>query len=128
MSLATLVSSIKQAIMRKSLNVKLCKTNLNQRVLSLMYLNGLIKGFTVLDNKTINVNLAIDKSGVSLLKDIKLISKPGCKIYIKNKFLVYKNFDALILSSSNGLQFIKLSKSNLIKNLQGGEVLVGILY
>jgi len=101
-----MISGIKVASLTKSLNVTIQNSKLCASVLSILYRLGYIRGYTIRDKKKITVLLKY-KEGMSIIRNINVISTPGRRTYINLKSLkknVEKNNAGFyVLSTSRGL-------------------------
>jgi small subunit ribosomal protein S8 len=82
---------------------------------------GYIRGIENNSNLHFNVLLKYTKSGFPLIRSIKLISKPGCRVYMSKKELsqhVSSSFD-IFLTTNKGI----LTHTEALKLNVGGEVL-----
>lgn len=108
------------------LNEPLSKTCFN--ILNVLYKEGFINGFfyknTPSNEKKFVVLLKYNRSGQSVIKNIKQISRPGKRIYTNIKVLwkVKNGFGVFILSTPKG---IMTDFDARLLNL-GGEVLLSI--
>ena len=109
-----IVNSINRAVRQKQSSFFVKNTKVNVQVLSILWDNQLISSFKV-KNNSILVNLKFSNWGVFLIKDIKLISKPGRRIFLKDKD---------IAKHKNKIYFFSTSKGLITDiNLTGGELL-----
>lgn len=82
---------------------------------------GYIRGIEQNDEFNFNVLLKYTQSGFPVIRTIKLISKPGCRVYMSKKELAQhasSSFD-IFLTTSNGI----LTHIEALKQDVGGEVL-----
>lgn len=104
--LADLVSRLNVASSRKLATVRVCYTTLNMRVLTILYRNGVIRGFHATSNY-ISVFLKYMQMQ-PVFRQIKIISRPGCRIFWKlSKLALVYNYNSFagfyIISSPKGL-------------------------
>jgi small subunit ribosomal protein S8 len=78
--LADLLVRIKVGCRSYDRTIKVKYTDYNIRILTVLYRQGVISSFHVLNHKDILVTLKYVNSK-PLIKDIKLISKPGRRIF-----------------------------------------------
>jgi small subunit ribosomal protein S8 len=102
-------------------------TKINKKIIYLLLSLGFINNFTInIDKKYISVILKYNNELDSAIKKIKIISKPGNKIYIN-----YKNIIKLSLKKTTGIFLLSTSKG-IVTSQQayklkiGGEVLLYI--
>jgi len=82
---------------------------------------GYIRGIEQNDEFNFNVLLKYTQSGFPVIRTIKLISKPGCRVYMSKKELAQhasSSFD-IFLTTNNGI----LTHIEALKQDVGGEVL-----
>jgi len=120
-----LLIRIKNGCMVKKREVIVPFSRINQQILKKLKNLNFIEDFLILnkDNKRINILLKYDGNS-SVITDIKIISKPGKKVYTKksNLALFKRTASILILSTSKGIMTNKEAKA---KNI-GGELLFEI--
>lgn len=125
-TISDMITRIRNSCKRNQLSVKHLNTNICNNILSILYEEGYIRGYVVIDKNTIEILLKyIDNKPV--IGNILRISKPGCKIYYSyNELLKLKMFNNnvfYILSTNKGI-----ISSNKALTLQiGGEVLLKIV-
>lgn len=107
-------------------NILAIKSKKNLLILNVLYLEGFIKGYNIdlVDSKKINILLKYTLEGKSSLKDIKIISKSGSRIYVKVddlwQLILSEGLGCFILStSSRGVITLKEA----LKYKVGGELL-----
>lgn len=97
-------------------------------VLQVMLDEGYIKGFEEkVDDATGHKNLVVQLKylrGMPVIKEVKKVSKPGCRIYSSIRDLRghYNNLGTVILSTSAGI----MSDAQARKRNMGGEVICKI--
>lgn len=106
--LADFVVRIKVASKGHLKSVKVIKTKLVLKILSLIYKLGIIRGFFVLKKENFILVLLKYKGSRGAFYDISLVSKPGRRAFWKNKYLASKytekSFSGFyIISTSKGL-------------------------
>lgn len=108
--------------------VKVVYSGLCEGVLKTMHDNGYIDKYSVVDDggkKSINVWLKIVNNKKNI-NSFKLISKPGCRVYLSvaelKKKVMYNKFALLLVSTSKGV----MNASEAVSNNIGGEVLCQI--
>jgi ribosomal protein S8 len=118
------LSILKNGLNKKFSSVFIHKSNLTLSFLNVLYKEGVIRSYNILSENQIEVFLKYYK-GVSILKNIKLISTSSRFIYYsiedisywKNKYLSSNSF--LVLNTSQKV----FSSNELNKYKIGGQVL-----
>lgn len=121
--ISNMFSHIKNAIKINELVVNIPYSKINIKLLQIFYIEGFILGYKVNNIKNITVLLKYTSTG-STIKELKRISKPSKRIYIKSKqnYLVNNGLGFYILSTPQGLMTNIAAKfSNM-----GGEVICKI--
>lgn len=112
---------IKNAAMAGKKTIEVDKTNLIEAIASTLKREGFLHSVEVKDNKLI-VELSYHQKKPAII-DIKIVSKPGLRVYMQAKEIRNKKSPSiLIISSSKGI----ISSSEAIKSNSGGEVLAEI--
>jgi small subunit ribosomal protein S8 len=112
---------LKNAAIAKKHEVVVAKTLLVYEVAKLLQKSGYIANIKE-DTGDLKINLAYIKKEPVLL-DIRLVSKPGLRIYKNVKDLAgYKSPSFLIMSTSKGL----MTGSQALKSNVGGEVIAEV--
>lgn|SRR3989338_4402325 len=94
-------------------------TKLVKAFLTLLFKNGFISGFCVVNSYKLRVYLKYDKTGCGLLGNVTAISKPGKKNYGKlGQFCFHSMSNCSVVSSSKGALFLNSTKK---KKFQPGE-------
>lgn len=123
--LSDLVMRIKVANTAKILKINVINSKLCLNILKVMYKLGYIRGFIVIDNKTITVLLKYINNK-SVIKNIYVISTPGRRVYLKSKELKRqidkKDSGFYIISTSKGL----MTDEEVLLFDIGGEALIKI--
>ena len=126
--LADFATRIRNALMVGKLQVTLPHSKLLLGVASVLKEDGWIAAFSVVSNsnthKVIELDLKYDENGDSVIRDIKLISKPSKREYVpKGKIpKVQSGFGSCVLSTSLGV----LSGRNARLKGVGGELLLEV--
>lgn len=117
-SLSNLFSSIKNGYLSKKTKISQRNTNQNKIILNLLIREGFIKSYRI--SSKINLEIFLKyKNNKPVLTNIKRISKPGRRIYMKNKDMFIKYHQFYLLSTSQGIiTNLQAKKLNL-----GGEVI-----
>lgn len=122
-----LVSLIKNGYLAKKESVILRSSKLKESLLSILKEEGYVLNYSKMKNEegfnVLNINLRYS-SGVPAVSEIKVISKPGRKVYSGKKSIpVIKNgLGIVILSTHKGLMSDYEAKSNGL----GGELLLKV--
>lgn len=124
--IADFVSNLNLGILRKLRFIKIVKTNIGIRLLTILYKQGIIRTF-VIKNDHILVYFKYYR-GQSLCRKLELISKPSRRAYFNlgtlNKYYNNNNFSGfLIVSSQQGLVTTDYC---LLDGHVGGEVLIKV--
>lgn len=120
-TLSNLFSNIKNGYLSKKTKISQPNTIQNKIILNLLIKEGFIKSYRILSQFQLEIFLKY-KNNKPVLTNITRISKPGRRIYMKNKDLFMKGHQFLLLSTSRGI----------VTNLQakqlnlGGEVICKI--
>jgi small subunit ribosomal protein S8 len=119
--LSNLFSSIKNGYLSKKTKISQPNTNQNKIIINLLIKEGFIKSYRIISQFQLEIFLKY-KNNKPVLTNITKISKPGRRIYMKNKDLFSKNHQFFLLSTSYGI----------VTNIQakqlnpGGEVICKI--
>jgi small subunit ribosomal protein S8 len=120
-----MVSRIKVANNAKLLKINVQNSKLCVNILSNLYKLGYIRGFIILDKKTLTVLLKYNH-GKPTIRNIYAVSTPGRRVYMKHreleKHIKKKDSGFYILSTSRGI----LTDEEVILFNVGGEVLIKI--
>lgn len=112
---------LKNAVIAKRSHFESLDTKLIRSVADLLVKEGYLKGYEQLDGKLL-VNVATHKKKPIIL-DIKLVSKPGLRVYMSKTELGSRHGPSvLILSTSKGI----MTDREAIKRGLGGEVFAQI--
>jgi small subunit ribosomal protein S8 len=120
-TLSNLFSSIKNGYLSKKTKISQPNTNQNKIVLNLLIKEGFIKSYRIISKFQLEIFLKY-KNNKPVLTNITRISKPGRRVYMKNKDMFMKGHQFFLLSTSHGI----------VTNLQakqlnlGGEVICKI--
>lgn len=107
--LADTLSRIRVASQAKQKFVKVKNSKFIRNVLDLLFKLGFIKAYQYSFESThdLIVFLKYDDKDFAVIKELKLISSPGNKVYFTKKFLErnykYKRIEYIILSTTRGL-------------------------
>lgn len=106
--IADMFTRIRNALAVKHKIVKMPSSKMKVEIAKLLYDEGYIEGYKVVgdDKKPIlEINLKYDKNGRPLIKEIKRVSKPGCRRYVGYRDLP-RHFHGMgihIISTSKGI-------------------------
>jgi len=78
---SNMISIIKIGILSRKLEVTVPTSNYCNSILQVLYRLGFIRGFVVIDNRTTRVLLKYMNVNRSVIRNIKVISKPSRRIY-----------------------------------------------
>jgi small subunit ribosomal protein S8 len=120
--LADLIARLKNGIKARNKEIKVVFTNKNYKFLELLVIKGLINGFYVLNDFELIVQLKYIK-GVSIINDLKILSKPSKRFYVSTNTLLtlYPN-QILIISTNKG--FVTRDEAIILN--KGGELICRI--
>lgn len=118
-SMANFISSIKNSFLSNKKNVIVLYSKINISILKVIKSEGYILDFVICsvnDKKHINIELKY-YNNISVINNIKIVSKSSRRVYIKNKNItsVSGGFGLSILSTSMGI----------MSNIQAKDVRVG---
>lgn len=120
---SNLFSNIKNGYLSKK--SKIIQSNSKQviNLLNILIREGFIKGYKILPENKNKLEIYLKyNNNQSILTEIKRMSKPGKRLYLKNKDLYKKKRGFYILSTSNGiLTDLEAKKLNI-----GGEFICKI--
>ena len=120
-TLSNLFSKIKNGYLVKKTKIIQQKSKQSINILNILIKEGFIKSYKINSKNQLNIYLKYKKNKASIT-EIKRLSKPGKRIYLKNKELYKKKTGFYILSTSAGiLTDLQAKKLNL-----GGELICKI--
>lgn len=120
-TLSNLFSKIKNGFLSKKTKIIQQNSKQSINVLNILVNEGFIKSYKINSKNQIEIYLKY-KNNKSVINEIKRQSKPGKRLYIKNKDLYIKKQGFYILSTSLGmLTDLEAKKLNL-----GGELICKI--
>ena len=125
--IADLFTRIRNAILIKNEELYVPHSRVKADIVKLLKEDGYIKFFEVIEEnkfKKIKIVLRYDSSGASVISELKRVSKPGCRVYVKKKDIpkVLGGIGLAIISTCKGLLSGKVAR---ISNV-GGEF-VGVI-
>lgn len=117
---SNLFSNIKNGYLSKKSKIKGQKSKQNINILNILVREGLIKSYKISSTELHILEIYLKyKKNKSVLLEILRLSKPGKRVYIKNKDLYKKKNGFYILSTPKGLMTdLQAKKLNL-----GGELI-----
>lgn len=127
-TLSLFFTQLRNSLIHKKLIANCYKTNINIKILELLYQNGFIKGYFIRSN-SITVFLKYNTRTIHVFSTIKRISKPSYRKYITYELLKTKTNEdksypgLLILSTTSGI----CSHKYALKKRIGGEILCEII-
>ena len=128
-AIADMLIRIKNGQVAKLSNVFIPYSNFKKSILRVIKDEGYIKSYEEKDSiqnghKGLVVHLKYDKDKRPVIRDIKRVSKPGCRVYSAINELkgYYNNLGIIILSTSKGV----MSDSQARNAKLGGEILCKI--
>ena len=120
-TLSNLFSKIKNGYLVKKSKVIQQKSKQNINILNILIKEGFIKSYKIDSKNQLNIYLKYRKNK-AVINEIKRLSKPGKRLYIKNKDLYKKKTGFYIISTSIGiLTDLQAKKLNV-----GGELICKI--
>lgn len=122
--IADMLAILKTGVTAHKETVDIKRSNLSEAVMEILKREGYISNFKGIDDKKqgmIKVYLKYAKDKTPAITDLKRISKPGLRVYVKNKEIksVYGGIGTALISTPEGIMTGKEAKE---KNL-GGEIL-----
>lgn len=119
---SNLFSSIKNGCLANKSKITQLNSKQNQLFLNILIREGFIKSYKIKEYNKIDIFLKYKKN-ISVITDIKRISKPSKRFYLKNKDLYKKKRGIYIISTSKGfLTDFQAKKFNI-----GGEFICKII-
>lgn len=120
-TLSNLFSTIKNGFLSKKTKIIQQNSKQSINVLNILVNEGFIKSYKINSKNQIEVYLKY-KNNKSVINEIKRVSRPGKRFYIKNKDLYIKKQGFYIISTSLGiLNDLEAKKLNV-----GGELICKI--
>ena len=103
-TLSNLFSKIKNGYLSKKSKIVERKSKQNINLLNLFIREGFIKSYKISSKKKAQIEIYLKyKKDQSIITEIQRISKPGKRLYIKNRDLYKKKKGFYILSTSKGI-------------------------
>jgi small subunit ribosomal protein S8 len=120
-TLSNLFSTIKNGYLSKKPKITQQNSKQSISILNIMVREGFIKSYKINSNNKLEIYLKYRKNE-PIITEIQRLSKPGKRVYIKNKDLYKKKRGFYIISTSNGiLTDLEAKKLNI-----GGELICKI--
>ncbi len=118
-----MLTRIRNAVAVNKETVSIPYSKMNQALAKILKEQGFIIGFQK-QGYNLVIDLAYSEDGKTVIKHLKRISKPGCRIYegASTLPLIYGRKSAVIISTSKGLMTARKAK----KEGLGGEVVCEI--
>lgn len=122
--IADMLTRIRNAVSVERPNVEMPVSKMKQGVADVLKREGFIWDYSTEEAKPVgqlNINLKYGPSGEKIIRHIKRVSKPGCRVYRKSKELrpVLNGLGISILSTSRGMMSDREARQQKL----GGEVL-----
>jgi small subunit ribosomal protein S8 len=128
-TLSIIINNIKLGYKYNKLYVKIPNSKLSLEIINKLCKEGYIRSYKFLNNKNIEIFLFYDnyKSLIPMINNIKIISKPGRRIYNNTKELK-NNKTRNVMGSYTFLSTPKgyMTQQKALELKQGGEVLFTI--
>nr|YP_009105270.1 ribosomal protein S8 [Pedinomonas tuberculata]AIT93941.1 ribosomal protein S8 [Pedinomonas tuberculata] len=124
-TISDLLTRVRNAILVKSQNVLVQKTNTAKEICQILLREGFIESFADSTTGLIEIRLKyLGRERKSCITNLKRISKPGLRVYSNSKDIpqILGGLGIVILSTSNGLMTDKEAKAKKV----GGELLCSI--
>jgi small subunit ribosomal protein S8 len=126
-SIADMISRINNALARSKKEVDMPSSRIKQEIARLLKEEGYIVGYNHVEDKKqgmLRINLKYTEDGASVIRSIKRISKPGCRVYknVDQMNRIIEGLGRAVITTSKGL----LTDKECRKNKIGGEVLLEI--
>merc|ERR1712224_443549 len=112
--IADYLTRIRNAIKAKHIIVNIPKSKIKKEITKLLYKSGYIKNYKIEDKNIIKIALKYNnKTKESAIINLKRISKPGLRKYVKKKSLpnVINGLGIAIISTSKGIMSNKEAKT-----------------
>ncbi|MEK6590817.1 MAG: 30S ribosomal protein S8 [Nitrospinota bacterium] len=123
-SIADMLTRVRNAIMAKHEKVNVPSSKVNNEIAHILKEEGFIKNFKLIKDRKqgmLRIYLKYENETENIIQGLKRVSKPGCRIYVKNKDIpeVLNGLGVAILSTNRGILTDKACKEQKV----GGEVL-----
>jgi small subunit ribosomal protein S8 len=125
--IADMLTRIRNAIKARKREVALPSSSLKVEIAKILKEEGYIKNFKVVDDGkqgSLSLTLRYTEEGLSVIKGLKRVSKPGCRIYCTKDSIprVLDGLGLVIISTSKGVMTGRKCEELGL----GGEVLCSI--
>lgn len=125
--IADMLTRIRNAIKARKKEVALPSSSLKVEIAKILKEEGYIKNFKVVDDGkqgNLSLTLRYTEEGLSVIKGLKRVSKPGCRIYCTKDSIprVLEGMGLVVISTSKGVMTGRKCEELGL----GGEVLCSI--
>ncbi len=122
--ISDMITRIRNAQMRMSKNVTIPNSKFRIRILEVLKQEGYISDYKLLSDSNNKNTLSVDlkySNGLPVIREIKIISKPGRRIYAKADSIpkIQNGLGLAILSTSKGI----MTDSDARNQNVGGEII-----
>ncbi|NLB41731.1 MAG: 30S ribosomal protein S8 [Clostridiales bacterium] len=122
--IADMLTRIRNALVEKQVEIKVPASNVKKAIADILSEEGLIRGYTVIDDGiqgVLKITLKYAPNNERVISGLKRISKPGLRVYARNDEIpkVLGGLGIAIISTSKGVMTDKQAR----KLGVGGEVL-----
>jgi small subunit ribosomal protein S8 len=122
--IADMLTRIRNALVEKQVEIKVPASNVKKAIADILSEEGLIKGYTVIDDGlqgVLKITLKYAPNNERVISGLKRISKPGLRVYARKDEIpkVLGGLGIAIISTSKGVMTDKQAR----KLGVGGEVL-----
>lgn len=127
-TIADMLTRLRNAAAAKHKTVDVKNSRICQGIAKVLQEEGYINDFTVLDDGTkqglIRITIKYTPTGEQVLREIKRVSKPGCRVYrgVNDIPQIIQGMGICVLSTSRGVLSDRQAKAQNI----GGELLATI--
>ena len=125
--ISDMITRIRNAQMRMSKNVTIPNSKFRIRILEVLKQEGYISDYNLLSDSNNKNTLSVDlkySNGLPVIREIKIISKPGRRIYAKADSIpkIQNGLGLAILSTSKGIMTDNEARNQNV----GGEIICRI--
>jgi len=125
--ISDLISRIKIGLLSKKSYVIVKNTKMSFKILRILYHDGWIANFKVLKNNPYEIQVYLKYyNNISIIKNIKKISKSSRKVYLTAKEIRSHYKRSYIIFSSSQLGLSSYTADNHFHKLYGGEIILSI--
>jgi small subunit ribosomal protein S8 len=127
-TIADMLTRIRNAASAKHKSVDVKNSKICEGIAKVLQAEGYITDFSILDDGTkqglIRIGIKYTPTGEQVLREIKRISKPGCRVYrsVKDFPQVIQGLGIVVLSTSRGVLSDRQAREQNI----GGELLATV--